>query len=123
MKFPAAVDPALVGEYPALAKSGGGYFFDDVLEYRVWCCPGPGEAEEANEEENDGSDYYYAFATYEEAIECAAAEPTAENRWFSSASTSGSVSRRRGCSFTSAANELLSGESSGWSVVRAYQER
>lgn len=37
--FPVAVDEKMVGEYPAEAKSGGGYFYDDVLEYRVWCRP------------------------------------------------------------------------------------
>jgi putative acetyltransferase len=52
--FPVAVDRAKVGEYPALTKSGGGYFYDEVLEYRVWI-------------HADGDDYYHAFATYEEA--------------------------------------------------------
>lgn len=52
--FPIAVAPSKVGSYPALAKSGGGYFYDDVLEYRVWVHPG-------------GDDYYEAFATFEEA--------------------------------------------------------
>lgn len=37
--YPAAIDSALVGTYPAHTKSGGGYFYDDVLEYRVWCRP------------------------------------------------------------------------------------
>lgn len=30
--YPLAVDPARVGEYPAEAKSGGGYFYDEVLD-------------------------------------------------------------------------------------------
>lgn len=30
-------DAGLVGTYPAAAKAGGGYVWDDVLEYRVWC--------------------------------------------------------------------------------------
>ena len=34
--FPVAIDPARVGTYPADTKSGAGYFYDDVLEYRVW---------------------------------------------------------------------------------------
>ncbi len=41
-----------------MAKSGGGYVWDHVLEYRVWCHDG------------DEGDYYYAFATYAEAHEC-----------------------------------------------------
>ncbi len=31
-----------VGNYRALAKSGGGYVWDEVLEYRVWCHPQDG---------------------------------------------------------------------------------
>jgi hypothetical protein len=62
-KFPVAVDPELVGEYPALSRSGGGYFFDEVLEYRVWCHPERGAPGEGT-----GDDYYYAFSTYEEAL-------------------------------------------------------
>jgi putative acetyltransferase len=37
--YPSAKNPDLIGTYPALAKSGGGYVWDDVLEYRVWCHP------------------------------------------------------------------------------------
>ena len=33
--FPIAIDPNQVGKYPAYTKSGAGYFYDDVLEYRV----------------------------------------------------------------------------------------
>ncbi len=54
--YPQAVDPDKVGEYPAMAGAGGGYVWDEVLEYRVWCHPKDG-----------GDDYYYAYATYEEA--------------------------------------------------------
>ena len=50
--YPVAVDPSKVGDYPAHTKSGGGYVYDVVLEYRVWI-------------DADGDDYYYAFATYE----------------------------------------------------------
>jgi hypothetical protein len=60
--YPKAVDSDKVGEYPALAKSGAGYFYDDVLEYRVWCHPERGAPDEF-----EGEDYYYAFETYEEA--------------------------------------------------------
>ncbi len=37
--------------------------WDEVLEYRVWCCPQNGA-----EDLEDGSDYYYAFSSYEEAL-------------------------------------------------------
>lgn len=59
-RYPAVLDRDRVGTYSAVAKSGGGYVWDAVLEYRVWCHP-----------EEGGSDYYYAFATYSEAAACA----------------------------------------------------
>src|SRR5260221_5315984 len=62
--YPDVVDPGLVGTYSALANAGGGFVWDDVLEYRVWCHP-----ERAASGLEDGSDYYYAFATYAEALE------------------------------------------------------
>ena len=62
MPYPAVLDPALVGTFDAAAKAGGGYVWDEVLEYRVWCHPDRGAPDEA-----DGNDYYYAFATYDEA--------------------------------------------------------
>ncbi len=65
--FPTVLDPSMVGEYPATAGAGGGYVWDEVLEYRVWCHPADG-----------GDDYYYAFATAEEALACASTEPRAE---------------------------------------------
>ena len=34
--YPAAVDAAKVGSYPAQAGAGGGYVWDEVPEYRVW---------------------------------------------------------------------------------------
>ena len=62
--FPEVLDPARVGEYPALAKSGGGYVWDAVLEYRVWCHPENGASDEA-----EGGDYFYAFSSYSDALE------------------------------------------------------
>jgi hypothetical protein len=56
--YPTAVDPALVGTYPGTVKAGGGYVWDAVLEYRVWCHPEAG-----------GNDYFRAFAMYREALE------------------------------------------------------
>jgi hypothetical protein len=61
-EYPDAVDPSLVGKYSPLAKAGGGYVWDDVLEYRVWLHPELGALDE-----EEGSDYYHAFATYAEA--------------------------------------------------------
>ena len=64
MNYPDAIDPDMVGEYSALAKSGAGYFYDHVLEYRVWCHP-----ERGAPDKYDGEDYYYAFASYSEALD------------------------------------------------------
>jgi hypothetical protein len=33
--YPNAVDPSAVGTYPALAKAGGGYVWDDQLEFGI----------------------------------------------------------------------------------------
>ena len=60
------MDADLVGTYPALAKSGGGYVWDAVLEYRVWCHP-----HEGAEDLEEGNDYYYAFETFAAAVEFA----------------------------------------------------
>ncbi len=62
--YPDVLDASLVGTYPALSKAGGGYVWDEVLEYRVWCCPSNGA-----EDLKDGGDYYHAFASYTEALE------------------------------------------------------
>jgi hypothetical protein len=60
--YPDVIDTTLVGTYPAFAQAGGGYVWDDVLEFRVWCHPERGAADL-----EDGNDYYFAFATYAEA--------------------------------------------------------
>jgi hypothetical protein len=62
-RFPRAIDPARVGKYPAMCKAGGGFVWDAVLEYRVWCHP-----ERGAPDKDEGSDYYYAFASYAEAL-------------------------------------------------------
>ena len=62
-KYPLAIDPKKVGTYSALTKSGAGYFYDDVLEYRVWLHPERGATPL-----NGTNDYYYAFAEYERAM-------------------------------------------------------
>jgi putative acetyltransferase len=61
--YPDAVDLSLVGTYSALAKVGGGFVWDDVLEYRVWCHP-----ERGSPDLEDGNDYYYPFGTHAEAL-------------------------------------------------------
>ncbi len=71
--YPEVLDRDSVGTYPALAKAGGGLVWDAVLEYRVWCHPERGAA---NLE--DGSDYYYAFESCEDAIEFAQTTTGAE---------------------------------------------
>jgi putative acetyltransferase len=73
MDFPAVEDPSRVGSYPATAHAGGGYVWDAVLEYRVWCHPERGAPDEA-----DGHDYYYAYASYEQALERSRATTGAE---------------------------------------------
>jgi hypothetical protein len=42
MTYLSAVEPDKVGTYPAHAGAGGGYVWDEVLEYRVWCHPRDG---------------------------------------------------------------------------------
>lgn len=63
MQYPDVLDASRVGTYPALAKAGGGFVWDAVLEYLVWCHP-----ENGAPDEEAGSDYFYPFATYEEAL-------------------------------------------------------
>jgi hypothetical protein len=45
------------------AASGGGFVWDAVLEYRVWCHP-----ENGAPDEEDGNDYYYPFASHPAAL-------------------------------------------------------
>lgn len=73
IKYPDVKDPELVGSYSATANSGGGYVWDDVLEYRVWFHPHDGAPDI-----DDGNDYYYAFETYEQALECSEGTPGSE---------------------------------------------
>ena len=75
-RFPRAIEPARVGKYPADyggGYSGGGYVWDAVLEYRVWCHPERGAPDKA-----DGNDYYYAFASYPDALRFSKKYPGAE---------------------------------------------
>lgn len=61
---PTAVDPALVGTHHGVPNVGAGYFFDDVLEYRVWLDLPDGER-------------YHAFAQWERADAYSQATPLA----------------------------------------------
>lgn len=63
-KFPTVADPKRVGTHDAECAAGGGYVWDEVLEYRVWMHP-----EHGAKDEFDGDDYFKAFATYESAKE------------------------------------------------------
>jgi hypothetical protein len=69
--YPIAVDPKRVGNYHRNEKSGGGYFYDDVLEYRVWIETGATQI-------NNGNDYFVAFAQYENADRFSKSTPNAE---------------------------------------------
>jgi hypothetical protein len=62
--YPLAVDPSRVGLFGGNTKSGGGYFYDEVLEYRVWLDPERGAQRRAG-----NADYFAAFARYESALE------------------------------------------------------
>jgi hypothetical protein len=72
-RFPRAVDPKRVGTYPARAYAGGGYVWDDVLEYRVWCHPELGAEDLA-----DGSDYFFSFSSHPKALAFSARTKGAE---------------------------------------------
>lgn len=63
-EYPLPIDPEKVGSYPATAGAGGGYVWDEVLEYRVWCHP-----EQGAPDEFEGNDYYHVFEAYEQALE------------------------------------------------------
>ena len=64
-KYPKAIDGQKVGTYPLEVFSGGGYFYDDVLEYRVWV-------------EEKGELACYSFATLKDANKFSGATPGAE---------------------------------------------
>ena len=72
--YPEVKNRDLVGTYPALVKVGGGYVWDDVLEYRVWCCP-----EDGSPDIEEGNDYYYSFDRYEQALEFSEENPGTES--------------------------------------------
>lgn len=71
--YPGVVDESLVGTYPVVVPGGGGFVWDEVLEYRVWCHP-----ERGAPDLEKGNDYYYPFSTYSEAKEFSDATKGAE---------------------------------------------
>ena len=72
-RYPTAVDPKRVGRYSKVAGAGGGYVWDEVLEYRVWCHP-----ERGAPDVEGGNDYFLAFATYARALAFSRRTPGAE---------------------------------------------
>jgi len=74
---PDAVDPSRVGDYDALVYAGGGMFFDEILEYRVWVHVHGGHST-YHFGHAVTADHYGAFATYAEALEFARETPGAE---------------------------------------------
>jgi hypothetical protein len=73
-QFPIAIEPTQVGTFPARTKSGAGYFYDEVLEYRVWLHPEHGARRLAGD-----ADYYAAFARYEAALAYSEVQAGAES--------------------------------------------
>ena len=71
--YPLAVDSTQVGKYAPESKSGAGYFYDEVLEYRVWFHP-----EKDAEPLNGTDDYYVAFVQYEKEEEVSKSSKGAE---------------------------------------------
>lgn len=61
-----AIDPTKVGSYPERVFSGGGYFYDDLLEYRVWF------------KTSSGKNKYNAFSKFSDAEEFCDKTPDAE---------------------------------------------
>jgi len=61
--YPDAVDADGVGSYNAVAHAGGGFVWDAVLEYRVWCHPERGAPAEHGDD-----DYFHPFARYADAL-------------------------------------------------------
>jgi len=62
--YPLAKNVRAVGHYAGLVKSGAGYFYDEVLEYRVWLHPENGAENLAGDK-----DYFASFAQFERALD------------------------------------------------------
>lgn len=72
-QYPPVEDASRVGTFPVTAYAGGGYVWDAVLEYRVWCYPRDGAADV-----DAGSDYFHAFESFAEASEFSRSTPGAQ---------------------------------------------
>ena len=68
MNYPTVTDPNQVGKYDEAAYAGGGYFFDEVLEYRVWCYPNTETTNTDDSFLDIANEHYRAFATFEKAL-------------------------------------------------------
>lgn len=73
LQYPKVKEPGLVGTYPGFVKSGGGFVWDEVLEYRVWY-----HAENGSSDLYEGDDYYYCFDDYDDALKFSQQTPGAE---------------------------------------------
>jgi hypothetical protein len=62
-RYPIASNISKVGTYPGYTNAGAGYFYDAVLEYRVWIHPEMGGK---NYYQKD--DYFVAFSHFEDAV-------------------------------------------------------
>ncbi|MBL4702943.1 MAG: hypothetical protein JKY54_00345 [Flavobacteriales bacterium] len=63
MEYPEVVDIIKVGAYDNIAFAGAGFFYDEVLEYRVWCYPSQGAKDVF-----EGDDYFYPFENFNQAF-------------------------------------------------------
>jgi hypothetical protein len=54
--------PGASRQVSCVCYAGGGFVWDALLEYRVWCQP-----ERGAPDEEDGNDYYYAFVSHPDA--------------------------------------------------------
>lgn len=116
--LPPAVDPEKVGTYPSMTGKGGGYFYDDVLEYRVRIATG------------DGGHYIKHFATFAEARDFARDAPGAErpvalvlqNEWVNEPDP-GKFEHNKTLRITEWQVEWLAGGKRGHGSIEAFMSR
>ena len=88
--YPVAVDPSKVGTYPPDTKSGAGYFYDNVLEYRVWLHPDNGAAPL-----NGDKDYFVVLRSTKRRKPFLRAQQVQSSRLFLCVSANGLTNRNR----------------------------
>lgn len=71
--FPPVLDETKVGKYPTMSGAGGGWVWDEVLEYRVWCNPA-----KAGHKGPNYDHFYCAFVRYEDALAFSKKTPGAD---------------------------------------------